>query len=153
MDDGGWASGPHEHEAAPPPRSLRLTFRYDGESVELVKVERLEMIAPPTVGTAPEAGTHGGEWLVIRDRGGRALSWRVLHDPLGTRVEVHDPERGPSIVTGPAGQGVFEVLVPDLPGAQQAELYVSQQRDDSLQPAERTAVFDLTAFGEEGPRS
>jgi hypothetical protein len=94
------------------------------------------MICPPQHGEMPEAGKQGGEWMVLSDKSGRALAWSLLHDPLRTRVEVHDPEHGPSIVVGPPTSGFFEVILPDVPGAETAELYLGF-------PARKVASFEL----------
>lgn len=147
MEDTGWFSGKPERgddqgrPAPANPRSLRLTFRFDGDSIELAGVERLPMISPPQQGDRPEPGKHSGEWIVLTDRGGRTLAWRLLHDPLRTRVEVHDPDAGPKIVTGPPASGVFEVLLPDVREGERAELYLGS-------PARKVASFDLAPKGE-----
>src|SRR5262245_57724312 len=39
-------------------RTLRLTFKSSEKGVELLTVERLEMITPPQPGESPEAGRH-----------------------------------------------------------------------------------------------
>jgi hypothetical protein len=149
MEDTGWFSGKPERghdtpRSAPPVvrRSLRLTFHFDGDTIELAGVERLPMISPPQHGDEPEAGKHSGEWIVLCDRSGRTLAWRLLHDPLRTRVEVHDPDAGPRIVTGPPTSGVFEALLPDVPDGTRADLYLGA-------PARKLASFDLAPRGEE----
>jgi hypothetical protein len=59
---------PPERQPAPVSgRTLRLTFRVAGGQIELVSVERLEMVTPPQVGEPPRAGTHGGQWIELRD--------------------------------------------------------------------------------------
>jgi hypothetical protein len=142
MEDTGWFGdkGDDQGREPPParvnPRSLRLTFQFEGDRIALSNVERLPMISPPQPGDAPEAGKHAGEWMLLCDRSGRTLAWRLLHDPLRTRVEVHDPERGPSIVVGPPSSGMFEVLLPDVAEAELAELYLGS-------PARKVASFDL----------
>lgn len=134
----GWG-GPE-----PTRRALRLTFRFDGESVELTSAEPLRKLIPPMLGEHPEEGRHHGEWIQLRDRDGRVLFSGILSDPLRTRVEVHDPDAGPSIVVGPPGQGTFDVLVPDLPEATTAVLFASiPSRKGKLRPATAIGRFDL----------
>src|SRR5262245_1866097 len=127
MEDTGWFGdkpgekpGSEHKQGRVNPRSIRLTFTFEGDRVELSNVERLPMISPPQHGEPPEAGKQGGEWMILSDRQGRTVAWCLLHDPLRTRVEVHDPEAGPSLVVGPPSSGVFEVLLPDVADAQRA---------------------------------
>jgi len=149
MSDMGWRDDPgepREQERARQPtrRALRLTFEFDGDNVELAGIQRLEKLVPPMAASPPEAGRHGGEWLQLHDSEDRLLFTRLLHDPLRTRVEVHDPDTGPSIVVGPPGRGTFDVLVPDLPDAATVVLYASPPSDErTLRPAEPIGRFDL----------
>jgi hypothetical protein len=136
---------PEQERPRPPTKqALRLTFEYDGDDVKLVGTQRLQKVVPPMIGDPPEEGRHSGEWIQIHDADGRQLFTRLLNDPLRTRVEVHDPDTGPYIVTGPPGQGTFDVLVPDLPGAAAVVLYASPAPErEALRPARRIARFDL----------
>lgn len=149
MDTSGWnddTGGSEERNVAPRPtrRALRLTFEFDGDNVKLGGIERLEKLVPPMTASPPEADTHSGEWLQLHDDEDRPVFTRLLHDPLRTRVEVHDPETGPALVVGPPGQGRFDVLVPDLPEAATVVLYASQITDErTLRPAAPIGRFDI----------
>jgi hypothetical protein len=161
MESGGWyddeyrndevfkdaESGRESEQAVPQqqaPQALRLTFRFDGESVELAEIQQLRKLIPPMVGEPPEEGRHYGEWIELRDGDDRVLFTRVLNDPLQTRVEVHNPDTGPSIVVGPPGQGTFDVVVPDLREATSAVLFASTPgRGKRLRRAAPIARFDL----------
>ena len=144
-------NGGRRSEQPPSREALRLTFRFDGDRVELTGVQALQKLIPPRVGPEPEEGKHAGEWLQLRDGDDRVLYTRVLNDPLRTRVDVHDPEKGPSIVVGPPASGTFDVLVPDLPDAVFAVLYASPAvQGAELRPAVLVARYELPRTGRAG---
>jgi hypothetical protein len=106
----------------PSRRSVRLTFRVSGGEVELVSYQRLEMITPPQVGEPPQAGTHGGQWIELRDAHDRVLSYRLISPTELNSVEVHSPDRRIERRFGELRDGIFEVLLPDDDDATSAVL-------------------------------
>src|SRR5262245_45671838 len=77
-------------------RSLRLWCRFDRSVVELIRVTPLAGHALPSVPVGdgrPLAGMSGA-WVEVRDRGGRCLWRRPVHDPFGTTIEVPDDDSG-----------------------------------------------------------
>jgi len=144
-------NGGRRSEQPPSREALRLTFRFDGDQVELTGVQAIRKLIPPRVGSEPEEGKHAGEWLQLRDREDRVLYTRVLNDPLRTRVDVHDAEKGPSIVVGPPTNGTFDVLMPDLPDAVVAVLYASPPVEGAeLRPAVVVGRYELPPSGRAG---
>jgi hypothetical protein len=73
-------------DASYPDHTWRLAFAYDGDKVDLVRAERIEMIAPPVVTPPPEANA-GGFWLEVRDKQGNLIYHRPLYNPLRRHVE------------------------------------------------------------------
>jgi hypothetical protein len=136
------------------PRTLRLTFTYNGEQVNLAEIERVQMIAPAAVTPLPST-RHCGFWLEVRDAGARVLFHRVLHEPFQRTIEVHSPDN-PIRIDRPGPQrGAFEVLIPDVPGAATLVLLGSPlQRERASEPARELACFPLphATAGEEGSR-
>lgn len=108
------------------PSSWRLTFRFDGERVELVRRERLPMIAPGSPGTPPVAGEQGGSWVEIQDERQSPVFHRLLHDPFRTSAEVHSPDGRIELHTGPPQPGEFDVVVPDAPEATSVALFTGE---------------------------
>lgn len=149
MGEMAWQDDSDRQSPPAPPQqpsrqALRLMFRFDENTVELTAAQPLRKLVTQLPGPSPEEGRHQGEWLQLRDSDDRVLYTRVLNDPLGTRVEVHDPDTGPYLVTGPRGRGTFDVLVPDLPTATTAVLYASPPVEGrGLRPAVAVARFDL----------
>jgi hypothetical protein len=94
-------------------KSIRLTFRVSDGRISLISYERLDMISPPSVGEAPEAGKYGGFWMELRNANDRVLSHRSLHLPIGNSVEVHSPDGKIHREFGDVKEGIFEVLLPD----------------------------------------
>jgi hypothetical protein len=124
-------------KAASPTHTLRLTFRYEGSDVSLLSSERVEMVPPPG---APEFIHEGqaGSWAELLDAHGRTIYQQLLHNPIRYEMEVpEDPDTGTlhwEEVRHP--QGVFEVLVPDMPEGQTLVLFGSSR--ESLRQAAAT---------------
>ena len=145
MSDTGWHSEERPAAQQPMKAALRLSFTFDGDRVDLTRVDQLNKLIPRMPGPMPEEGKHAGSWIQLRDADDRVLFTKRLHDPLGTKVEVHDPEKGPKVAFRPPGQGTFSVLVPDLPGVTSAVLFASPppKPRKPLKPAVQVGRFDL----------
>lgn len=129
---------PSDHDAGPgvprPPAETggsdtslsawRLTFEYEGTDIRLVTRQQVAMLAPPDDAERLEEA-KGGFWVEIRDAQGHPLYSQVLHDPIQTDYEVFSPDPGqtPTRVAAPEVKGVFQAVVPDLPGATEVVLH------------------------------
>jgi|SRR5690242_10707625 hypothetical protein len=102
------------------PRSVRLIFEYDGDRVDLVSRQPVDMVAPSSE-PLDDFSDRLGSWIELRDPEGVALHRQVVHDPLGASTEVFssDPEQSLRRVERTRQKGAFTVVVPDLPGANQ----------------------------------
>jgi hypothetical protein len=100
------------------PRSLRLIFEYDGDRVDLVSRQPVDMAAPSSE-PLDEIANRLGFWVELRDPEGAALHRQVLHDPVGASTEVFSPDPTESLrrVERTRQKGAFTVVVPDLPSA------------------------------------
>lgn len=127
-------------------RTLRLTFRLSDAGVELVSVERLEMITPPQPGERPQAGTHGGHWFELRDGSGRALAHRLIDPSMLDSVEVHSPDGRIEREFGAMRSGVFEVLLPDMGEARTAVLVGNPLRRSRARTARAQSSGDIATF-------
>jgi hypothetical protein len=109
-------------EAAP--AAWRVTFEYAGDQVTIVAQQRLAMVAPPDDSALLERGT-AGYWVEVRDADSRPLYRQVLSRPIRQDYEVFSPEPGasPQRVAAEEIRGVFQAVVPDLPGARDIVLY------------------------------
>jgi hypothetical protein len=138
-------------------RTLRLTFRSSNDGVQLVSVERLDMITPPQVGERPEAGKHAGHWFELRDGRGRALAHRLIDPSLLDSVEVHSPDGNIQREFGAMRSGVFEVLLPDLDAARSVALVGNPLRRSrtavgGYEPSSDIESFDLSPYRRGGNR-
>jgi hypothetical protein len=99
-------------------RSLRLIFEYDGDRVELVSRQPVDMVAPSSE-PLEDFADRLGSWIDLRDPDGVALHRQMLHDPVGASTEVFSPDPEASLrrVERTRQKGAFTVVVPDLPGA------------------------------------
>ena len=113
------------------PSAWRLTFEYDGDEVRVVGRQRVAMLAPPDDSELLEPG-QAGYWVEVRDKRNQVLYRHVLHDPLQTDMEVFPVDPSQPIERVPVQQpkGVFQVVVPDLPGGKQAILHGRASRQE-----------------------
>jgi hypothetical protein len=105
------------------PRSLRLIFEYDGDRVDLVYRQPVDMVAPSSE-PLEDFADRIGSWVELRDPEGVALHRQVLHDPVGASTEVFSPDPRESLrrVERTRQKGAFTVVVPDLPRADHVAL-------------------------------
>lgn len=97
------------------PFSYRLLLSFDGrETVSLVRQQRIEMIAPPSLPFAPQPGRQSGSWIEVRVGSQIPLYQRSLVDPFQTRVEHHTKEGRIEVYRRPLQAGQIEVIVPDV---------------------------------------
>jgi hypothetical protein len=122
-------------DASYPDHTWRLAFAYDGDKVDLVRAERIEMIAPPVVTPPPEANA-GGFWLEVRDKQGNLIYHRPLYNPLRRHVEHFGDKAGDQMQrTSPESQrGEFDVLVPDLPDGAQFSVHGAPVTPTAAEP-------------------
>jgi hypothetical protein len=82
------------------------------------------MQAPPDDHALLEQG-KSGYWVEVRDADNAVLYRQVLHNPIRTDAEVfpEDPSEPIRRVPIEHPQGVFQVVVPDLPEGQVAVLH------------------------------
>lgn len=141
--DAGAPSASGGGEAVEAPQAWRLTFEYHDDDVRLVARQQLAMVSPPDDTELLERG-KAGYWVEVRDGAGRPLYRQVLHDPIQTDYEVFSPEPGqsPTRVAAPEVKGVFQAVVPDLPGASEVVLHGRVSR---LELADRAAKQLLKA--------
>ena len=131
--------------------SWRLTFRFDGRQVDLVRRERLQKVAPGTTPEPPTPGQNSGAWLELVDRSGRVLFHRLLRDPLRTRAEVHSPDGHITLHIREPESGEFSAIVPDLPDAAEVVLYASPTDHQRMhEPASALGRFPLRQDGPAG---
>ena len=100
--------------AKKPKKAVRLTFSYDGDNVELISQQPVEMTVPPS---DPVEGyeEHKGFWAELKDKKDATLYRRVMHNPTRNDAEVFsdDPKQRISRQATPDRKGVFVVVVPD----------------------------------------
>jgi hypothetical protein len=138
-----------ERPRQPIRRALRLTFDYEGDRVELVAQQRVEMTLPPS-DPIEEGEGQAGSWYVLRDRNGAPVYRRVIQNPIRVDEEIFSDEPGNTLARRPVEQprGQFVLLVPDIEEARALSLVGPPAEPRAgARPAEEIARFDL----EEGP--
>lgn len=115
---------PRENRPGGGPAAWRLTYEYDASGVRLVAQQRVAMLAPPD-DSDRTYGARAGYWVELRDADGHGRYRQILVDPFRTTVEAHssDPAVGSTHVARSEPAGVFQVVVPDLPGAREVVLH------------------------------
>lgn len=94
------------------PAAVRLTFAYEGDSVQLANARVVAMTPPPS---DPVDGYQGqvGFWLELRDQTGKTTYRQILHDPMPSYREVPG---SPSTHTAISERsGIFQAVVPVAP--------------------------------------
>src|SRR6266508_2208561 len=126
-----------------PNRAIRLLIEYDQSRFTVRESWSLETLAPPSHPLVA-AQAQSGFWFELRDGKDSVVYRRVMENPVQFDVEVHDPERGPYRRAVEEPKGVFTILIPDLPEAQEI-VFVSSPLDpaESAGPAEQVARLTL----------
>jgi len=112
-----------------PRASWRLTFRFDGRSVDLVRTERLDMVAPGATGEPPKGGEQTGAWVELLDTHGEVLDHRRVYDPFRTRAEHHSPDGRIEVHFRAPEPTEFEVVLAALPQADAVRLWASRPNE------------------------
>jgi len=134
-------------------RTLRLTFSYEGDKVELTDRRSVDMI-PPAPNTALPDLDEAGFWYVVRDDKREIFYYRVISNPMPLSYEVFSPagEQSVTNINRARARGTFEILVPDTAEAASLSFFSSHplagdqggSEDGSRQqPAREIAHFDL----------
>jgi hypothetical protein len=88
-----------------------LRFRIAGGQIAFASVEQLDTVKPSQVSDSSRAGTHGGQWIELRDSHDQVVSQRVLDPAEHYSVEVHSPDRTLERFFNELRDGIFEVLL------------------------------------------
>jgi hypothetical protein len=127
-------------------KAVRLVLSFDGDQVNLVSQQPVEMVVPPSDAVEGSEGQKGF-WCELRDSQDRPLYRKVMHHPMREDVEVFsDDPRQHSVArrTVPNRKGVFVVLVPDLENGHAVTVSSSPRSlARAHQPASVIARFDL----------
>jgi len=115
-------------------QAVRLTFKVEGDRVELIDQERVRMVPPPSAEPFEEA--RSGFWFELQDDGDRVLYRRTIASPLSSHIEVPTGDPDQPLAYQPQVQpgGVFTVLVPDLPEGRKVVLIASQPEPEPERP-------------------
>lgn len=134
-------------------RAWRLRFRLDQSGLVLTAQEPVAAIAPMSPGSLHE-GPASGAWIEVRDREGRVLAHRTLHDPFGVRLATRFPDGTTESVEREVRTGEVEVLVPAFPDAAAVVFYSSPLVPGRAhERAQQLGRFELTPGGHSSPRS
>jgi hypothetical protein len=141
------------------PASLRLIFEYDGDQVNLVSRQPVDMVAPSSE-PLEDFSDRRGSWVELLAPDGAALHRQVLHDPIRTSSEVFGPESegGLRRVARTRRRGAFTVVVPDLARAEQVAVVADAPSSAAAgpqaaaaAPSERRVLrFPLRTTGDAG---
>jgi hypothetical protein len=130
--------------------ALRLTFRYEGDSLELVSNQPVDVTV---VGWDPigEALEGHGFWAELQDASGQVLYRKVAQDPTHG-WEAFSPEGDISRVSGISLQGTFTILVPDISGAQEVVLQGSFEAEGAARRSRELGRFPIGQGKDQEPR-
>ncbi len=133
-----------------PNRAIRLLVEYDKSGFSISESWPLETLAPQSHSLdAPRATS--GFWVELRDAKRNVLYRRVIQNPVAADVEVFDPEEGVHRHAVEDPKGVFTVLVPDIPEAEEIA-FVSSPTDPAKRQNAARQVAALPLRGGRGKR-
>ena len=94
-------------------KAVRLTFSYNGDKMELLSRQEVDMLVPPTDPISEPKSRHGF-WFEVKDDKGKTLYRKVQHDPVRSDVEVfsNDPKQPLMRVPVKEPKGIFSVVLP-----------------------------------------
>ncbi len=127
------------------PGAIRLTFSYQGESVQLIKERSLDMIVPPSHDLEHQKEASGF-WVEVLDNKRNTIYRRVSENPIKRYAEVrsNDPDRPLSMERIKDPKGIFTILIPEIKEAQDVALFSSAfSPEKKLSPAVEIARFEL----------
>jgi hypothetical protein len=128
--------------------AIRLTFSYKGTDIKLISQDKIEKILPPS----SNISNRSGSWYEVADDKQNLLYQRIISNPLQTDIEVFSNESKESIMRQKISQieGVFSILIPDLPEAKTFSLFSSPiERGEIAVQKEATKIFQMD-LNEEG---
>jgi hypothetical protein len=138
-----------EPQGAPPgdksTKAIRLTFSFQGDQVQLVSQEPVEMVLPPS-DPVNGVGEQKGFWYELRDAQGHPLYRRIMHSPIRQDVEVfsNNPEQTVARHKVANRKGFFVAVVPAYDSGVAVTLSSSPIKAElSHQPAKEIARFML----------
>lgn len=107
-------------------RSLRLTFRFEGDQISLTERREVAMAAPPS----EELGRKGAEdrsgfWLEVQDGQGRTLYRRTIRHPIRANAEIALEDGTFTNRVSVADRGAFSLVVPNLGPDAELALFAS----------------------------
>jgi hypothetical protein len=142
-----------DQKTVAPRRAWRLTFAYEGREIRMTDVRSLEkLVRPPALHDFGGGKARAGFWVELQTADGRPLHRHVMNNPVRFHAEVPDGKGGFTNRPIPKPHGVFFVIVPEMPDAEQVVIFSSPLGPEArLAPAEPVAKFPLRHKG--GPRS
>lgn len=135
-------------------RTLRLTFAYEGNRIELVSQLRVEKITPPSLGPCPDENASG-YWVELQDKRGKCLFHRLLPDAIRDSAEIYPQNKPLARVALREIKGRFEVLLPDLDEGAQVVVMghpISEAGLRRHEPCRALAKFAIRGDRKEGER-
>jgi hypothetical protein len=134
-------------QQAEPNRAIRLLIRYDKSGFSIAESRPLETLPPASHALEVPRATSGF-WIELHDAKNNVLYRRAMPNPVQSDVEIFDPERGPHRHAVKDPEGVFTVLVPDMPDAEEI-VFVSSPFDPAKRQnaARKVAAMPLRGRG------
>ena len=127
--------------------ALRLTFAFRGSQVQLVLIEAIDMIVPPSLDITDQP-PGSAFWFELQDGKQTPIYRRVQRHQMSPSVEVRtdDPERPIAYVDSGREYGEFTLLVPSLPQARAVALYQWSLPEDAVERGLSPAPSEIGRF-------
>ena len=126
-------------------KAVRLIFAYDGDNIELVSQQPVNMMVPDSDEINDKVSLNGA-WLELKNNKNKTIHQQILHDAFRYDTEVFsdDPKVSVSRIPASNPKGAFTVLIPDVEDAQSVSLMSSLGSPNSLAVTRELKNFQLT---------
>jgi hypothetical protein len=126
--------------------SRRLIFSYKNNDILLLKIQTINIIAPPS-DPLDYPSNQTGFWYELKDLEGRTLYRRIIENPLNPYHEVFSNDPYNSIIRQRVSEpeGTFVLLVPDIPEAHSILLFGPSDIESTYIGAKELGRFDVTS--------
>lgn len=128
-------------------KALRLTFSYEGNNIQLISQQKIEKVLPPSGPSENIQPNQTGFWYELTDSRHNILYRQVMDFPIKTDTEVFSNDPSESIIRQEITdiRGTFSILVPDIPQANNFDMFSSPIMSEGVRGIEApaTKIFHL----------
>jgi hypothetical protein len=128
-------------------KALRLTFSYEGNNIRIISQQKIDKLLPPSGPIDNIDQNQTGFWYELTDSKHNILYRQVMNFPIKIDTEVFSNDPKESIIRQKITdiRGTFSILVPDVPQANNFDMFSSPVLSEGVKGIEKpaTKIFHL----------